>query len=205
MPPAQVEAAFGGAAQRTPQAPQFATSVMRLARDASQPLATAPSQSLKSALQVTRHAPIAHEADALGPARQIDPHAPQFESDELRFVSQPLAALPSQSPKPAAQTKVQVSPAPHAAEAALAGIVHGVEVTRKPSLEQVCRAEEPIGQVTMLGTHTHEAHIVPTQVELAGQVEVLRAVPSALQMRTVEGDTQVDELGTHARLVHRPL
>ncbi len=63
----------------------------------SQPLAGLPSQSPKPALQLaTVHAPAAQPATPLA-AAQPRPQAPQCDTVVRTSVSQPLAALPSQS------------------------------------------------------------------------------------------------------------
>ena len=67
----------------------------------SQPFAGLPSQSPKPALHAPRtQAPPLHDALALGNA-QAWPQIPQFAALVPRSVSQPFAALPSQSPCPA--------------------------------------------------------------------------------------------------------
>ena len=60
------------------------------------------------------HAPAAQPAVALASAHAA-PQRPQLDGVVLRLVSQPLAALPSQSPKPA----VQVTPHAPAAQVAV--------------------------------------------------------------------------------------
>jgi hypothetical protein len=66
----------------------------------SQPLDALPSQSPKPALQVKSHLPALHVVVALARAGQAFPHIPQCVVDVFTLVSQPLDALPSQSPKP---------------------------------------------------------------------------------------------------------
>jgi hypothetical protein len=105
------------AAQALPQAPQWALAPARLT---SQPLAASPSQSPKPAAQrSTRHAPPAQVAVALGRA-QPRPHMPQWAAVTRVSTSQPLAASPSQSPKPAAHAATPQTP-PTQAAIALAG------------------------------------------------------------------------------------
>jgi hypothetical protein len=58
----------------------------------------------------------------LAPAAHARPHIPQLVALVLRLVSQPLAALPSQSPKPALQLSPH-APAAHVA-VALAPAAH---------------------------------------------------------------------------------
>jgi hypothetical protein len=97
------------AAQAIPHPPQLALS---LRRSTSQPLAALPSQSRKPRAQVaTAQAPAAQVEVALGSA-QVRPQAPQLVTLVWVSSSQPLAGLPSQSAKPAAQrTTVQTPPA----------------------------------------------------------------------------------------------
>jgi hypothetical protein len=103
-------------AQARLHAPQW---VEELAVFTSQPLAALPSQSAKPAAHdATTHRPPAQALVALARAQRV-PQAPQLVALVLSEVSQPLAALPSQSPKPASQAKVHARLAQRAA--ALAG------------------------------------------------------------------------------------
>jgi hypothetical protein len=90
-----------GAVHTVPQAPQFIT--LLLVR-VSQPLAALPSQLAKPALHTSEQVPMAHPdwPLATAPVGHTVPQAPQWETLVPVLVSQPLAALPSQSPKPAA-------------------------------------------------------------------------------------------------------
>jgi len=101
-------------AQVPPQRPQWATLVER---STSQPLAAFPSQSPKPGLQVKPQVPLPQVALAWAGAAHARPHAPQCEVLVRVSTSQPLLALPSQSPKPAAQA---VSPHTPDSQAALA-------------------------------------------------------------------------------------
>ncbi len=89
--------------------PAVASSVWRLV---SQPLAGFMSQSAKPALQAPiAQAPIAQVAVALA-KRQVAPQAPQlFASSPRTLVSQPSAAVPLQSKKPALQPPTMHAPA----------------------------------------------------------------------------------------------
>ncbi|MEZ4405194.1 MAG: hypothetical protein R3A52_01705 [Polyangiales bacterium] len=87
---------------------------------ASQPLASTPSQLAKPAAQApSAQVPVAHDAVALA-REQTAPQPPQLLA-VLSAASQPLAALPSQSPKPAGHVgathapPVQTRPAAQAA------------------------------------------------------------------------------------------
>ncbi len=84
-----------------PQAPQWAGAV---ASSTSQPLAGSPSQSAKPASQVAPQRESSQVAVACGRAGQALRHAPQWAGLAARSTSQPLAAAPSQLPKPVAQT-----------------------------------------------------------------------------------------------------
>jgi hypothetical protein len=83
------------AAQTWPQVPQLLESERM---SLSHPLAESPSQSAKPLVQPTTAQDDAmHAGTALG-SEQAAPHALQFVTEVLSEVSQPLAALPSQSP-----------------------------------------------------------------------------------------------------------
>jgi hypothetical protein len=111
-------------AHSLPHAPQC---VSELVSDVSQPLVALPSQSPKPALHAPiRHVPPTHEVVALG-RLQARPQAPQCAAVVLRSVSQPLAALPSQLPRPIAQVVVPQTPIVHA----------GVPVIEEHALPQV--------------------------------------------------------------------
>jgi hypothetical protein len=92
--------------QTAPQAPQF-VSVPRLA---SQPFAASPSQLPKPLVHACRlQAPLKHVADAFANV-QACPQVPQFATLPFRFVSHPLAAFRSQSPKPDVHATPQAPP-----------------------------------------------------------------------------------------------
>jgi hypothetical protein len=78
---------------------------------ASQPFIAFMSQSAKPASQVTPQVPIAHVAVARAPAGQALPQRPQFAALVAVFASQPLAAIMSQSPKPALHIATVQAPA----------------------------------------------------------------------------------------------
>jgi hypothetical protein len=93
--------------QGLPHAPQWALLVLRLA---SQPLAALPSQLPKPAAHApTVHAPAAQPAVALG-SEQGRSHPPQWATVVRVLVSQPLLAIPSQSPSPAVQARAHTPP-----------------------------------------------------------------------------------------------
>jgi len=96
------------ALQTVPQAPQLLTLLVRLV---SQPLAAIPSQLPHPALQEAMpHVPPEQDAVPLG-AVQTWPQEPQLLTSVFRFLSQPLATLPSQLSQPALQEAMpQVEP-----------------------------------------------------------------------------------------------
>jgi hypothetical protein len=99
-----------GSEHARPHAPQFATEVVS---GTSQPLLTCRSQSAKPAVQLPMEQLLAaHTGAALGVA-QARPQPPQCEVLVARFDSQPLASLPSHSPKPGRQVLSQ-RPSTHA-------------------------------------------------------------------------------------------
>jgi hypothetical protein len=99
-PAAQVAVLFAGGTHALPHAPQWATLVAVLT---SQPLPARPSQLPKPALQLaTPQRPALHAGVALAGAQAI-PQPPQWATALVVLVSQPLAALASQLPKPALQ------------------------------------------------------------------------------------------------------
>ena len=113
-----------------PQAPQLFPSVFRFT---SQPLAALPSQSPKPLVhEATAQLPALHDAVAL--ARLHAPHLPQLFGSVFRFASQPLAALPSQSPKPVVHVATAQLPAVHEAVA----LVRLQTVAQPPQLRASC-------------------------------------------------------------------
>ncbi|MFO0602212.1 MAG: hypothetical protein U0324_03510 [Polyangiales bacterium] len=95
------------ARQARPQPPQWAAEVRV---SASQPLDGSMSQSAKPASQAYEQAPAAHEAAAWARVAQAMPQPPQWAVVVRVSVSQPLASLPSQLPKPAAQVPTRQTP-----------------------------------------------------------------------------------------------
>jgi len=93
--------------QAVPQLPQFATLAFVLT---SQPFVERPSQFANPALHVPSvHVPDGHDSLAFGKLH-VEPHDPQSVS-VLSDVSQPLAALPSQSPSPGLHVETPQAPA----------------------------------------------------------------------------------------------
>lgn len=90
--------------QALPQPPQCSTLPFKFA---SQPFCTAPSQLPKPALQPMVQLPAVQPGVPLVPLQAL-PQVPQWLTLELSTTSQPLAALPSQLPKPALHTMPQL-------------------------------------------------------------------------------------------------
>jgi hypothetical protein len=147
--------------------------------------------------------PAAQLAVAFAPAAQARPQAPQCARLAVVATSQPSAATPLQSPKPALHENPQ-APAPvQTGDIALAGVGQGATVAPRPSALQALRVVAE-AQVALPGTQTHEVHIDPAQVDEPGHGSVDCVNPSALHTRTVRPSAQVDEPGTHARSRHTP-
>jgi len=89
--------------QARPQAPQW---FWETRVSISQPSSGVVLQSAKPVLQAIEQRPAAQRGVAWGPATQGARQAPQFSVSVLRSDSQPLATLPSQSPRPPAQVVV---------------------------------------------------------------------------------------------------
>jgi hypothetical protein len=166
-PIAQVAAALAKE-QAVPHVPQ---SVAVVRRSVSQPLAGLPSQSAKPSLQrVIAQVPVWHAPVALGKV-QARPHIPQCIALAVVSVSQPLAALASQSPKPALQRSTEQRPATHAgvplatvhaAPQAPQAATLVVVSTQAPSQQVAGAAQGRVGEQP--ATHTE-----PTQRVLVGQ------------------------------------
>jgi hypothetical protein len=171
----------------TPQPPQLAASVRS---ERSHPLAGLASQSPKPALQVNPQEPARHvAAEALAGVGHALPHRPQWEVLVANAASQPLAAEPSQSPKPELQAnpqvpEAQVAPALLGAEQArphdpqLAGLV--ASVTSQPLPLERSQSARPAEQTKaqVLARHTAEAparlgHVTPQPPQLLGSTAVL--------------------------------
>jgi hypothetical protein len=101
-----VALAPAGTGQARPHIPQF----VRLVRvSTSQPSDALPLQSAKPGRHENPQTPVLHVAVALAGAVHARPHIPQFATAVPRFVSQPFAGLPSQSPEPMLQRNEQTA------------------------------------------------------------------------------------------------
>jgi hypothetical protein len=98
-------------AHALPQRPQC---IALESNGVSQPFITLPSQFPRPSVHIKPHAPIAHVGDALGCGEHELRQRPQLRTSAVTLVSQPFAAIPSQSPNPAAHVSVHDA-ATHAA------------------------------------------------------------------------------------------
>jgi hypothetical protein len=140
-----------------PQRPQLSTVVRR---STSHPSAAFMLQSAKPSLHRKPHIPLAHVAVALGGAGHGLPQRPQLLALALVSVSQPLAALLSQSPKLPEQRPTAHRPIEH--DGSALGTMHAIPqppqlaeldcVSMHASVQHVCpighgcAAEQPITQ-----------------------------------------------------------
>jgi hypothetical protein len=148
------------ATHTTPQAPQFASFD---ASSASQPVPGRPSQSLKPTLHMAIvHDPAVHALVALA-AVHARPHIPQLVT-VLVAASQPLAALPSQLPKPMLQLAIAHEPVAHVgvALATVQGAPHAPQFvtelsrTSHPFASLESQSAKPMLQVAI--EHVAAAH-----------------------------------------------
>ncbi len=143
-------------------------------------------------------------------APSLLPHIPQLFTSVLRFVSQPLAAMPSQSPKPALQANPTQAPATQAGEA-----FAKVPLQARPHAPQwvllVCRLTQAPPQSVWPVGHTQ----VPVEQEPPVQVRpqapqfnaVVVLVSQPLAMLPSQSAKPVLQAIPHRPLVHpgRPL
>jgi hypothetical protein len=186
VPTAQAPVAQVGVAlatvQARPQAPQLVTVRVLV----SQPLSTSRSQSAKPEAQLSAQFPVLQVGVALA-VLQASRQAPQCCAEVLRLVSQPLAALPSQSPKPALQLA-----RPHTAPTQLATPLAGVgqarlqapqwrtsaRVSTQALLHSTVGAVHEVMQVPLL--HTCPApQARPQAPQFAGSLAMGRSQPLA--------------------------
>lgn len=135
---------------------------------------------------------------------QTLPHRPQLALEVESGTSQPLAATPSQSPKPALHVNVHTLAEPHRAIEAFVGAVQGSVRVVSPSSLHTDRDDPPAGQVVVPGVHVQLMQVVPLHVDIAGQAMVVALVPVALQTRTVRASMQVELPGAQARSTQLP-
>jgi hypothetical protein len=152
--------------------------------EVSQPFAAFMSQLPKPALhEATEHAPATHAGVPFGIAQRL-PHAPQFNTLLLKSVSQPLAALMSQLPKPAVHIPTAHAPITHVAVAL--GTAHARP--HAPQLATVSSAlSQPfaafMSQLPKPAAQPKNAHVPPLHAVTAfGRAQL---VPHAPQLATV--------------------
>ena len=170
------------APHRNPQMPQFAVWLWRFA---SQPLTASRSQSAKFGLHSPMHRPPEQKTRVLATIEQVFPHPPQLDALVFRLVSQPLAAEPSQSPKPGLHAWM-----PHAPEAHRA--VALVEVQRAPHAPQWLGSDRvsthtPPHRVSPLGHRQTPAWHVWPPVQAAPQAPQFAASVRGLTQRSSAG------------------
>ena len=137
------------AAQGFPQRPQWAVATRR---SASQPLVALPSQSAKPVAQrAMSQRPAAQAPVALAGAQRA-PHVPQCARSLARVTSQPLVALPSQSPSPEAQVVAQ-RPWTHAA------IAPGPAAQTVPHAPQFARSATVSRSQPLLGSPSQSRNV----------------------------------------------
>jgi hypothetical protein len=169
------------AAQAFPQRPQFAAAVLRLA---SQPFEATPSQLAKPAAHApTAHAPPTHVDVALA-SEHAAPHAPQWATEVVVFVSQPLVITPSQLPKPALHAMPQ-APDPHDATplVALHAAMHAPQFADDALVFVSQPFEAAPSQLPKPAVHVPTAQAPPTHVDVALASE--HAAPHAPQLDAV--------------------
>jgi hypothetical protein len=196
-------------AHAEPHALQLAALVFRLD---SQPFAATASQLPKPALQAPRtQAPAVQLAPAFANV-QVVPHAPQLVTVAFRFVSQPFAPLPSQSPQPALQLGThapvvqavvpcafaQAFPQDPQLATVLFRFVSQPSDARplqlpKPTL-QAPSVHTPAGHVSAAFARSHTAPQPPQSVSVAVLFsQPLAAMPSQLAKPALQTGTQLPD------------
>jgi len=179
VPLAQVDVAFARAAHAAPHAPQcpVLTDV-----SISQPLTAAPSQSRNVPVHVNPHVPAAHVDVALARVGHAVPHAPQCAAVLVVFVSQPVVALPSQSPQPTEHVNPHV-PAVHPIVALLRA---GHTLPHAPQFDVLARRSlsHPSAALALQSENPAlhvNPHVPAAQMELAF-ARAGHALPHAVQL-----------------------
>jgi hypothetical protein len=200
IPPVQPWEATLVSAQALPQAPQWAGSMAVLAQN-DPPV---PVHAVSGAEQVAPHRP----AEQTCPAAQVVPQAPQLVLSVRVLTSQPLAGLPSQSSKPAAQAITAHAPAVQVAVAL-------ARLHARPQPPQFCRlvrtsVSQPLAamasQSPKSGLHRTTLHVPPEQPleatlarlhaalqapQLAGSMAVLAQYEPLVPVQVTRGEAQV--------------
>jgi hypothetical protein len=163
--------------QAWPQEPQLPMEVVVFV---SHPLPAMPSQSAYGEVQLPMaHAPFEHAAVAFGRLQTVL-QPPQWLASVCRFVSQPFAGLPSQSPKPGLHTIAQEPPVQVGVPfVALQALPHAPQL---PALVERFVSQPFAGllsQSPKVPVHDEMAHALALQIEVAfGR---LHAAPHAPQ------------------------
>jgi len=160
-------------AQRVEQLPQCVASEPR---STSHPFEASPSQSAKPALQVNAHAPAAQDTAAWALGAHAIPQPPQCSTVARVSTSQPLAAMPSQSPRPGSQLPIPHAPAAQA-PVALAGAQAVPQAPQWAALTRVS-THPPLQQVSpeaqCASVRQPVTQVLPMQCVDAGQCESVR-------------------------------
>jgi len=169
---AHVAVALGAPGHTRPHIPQFVMLVLVSTHT--------PPQTIDGLTQVGVHTPPVQT----DPAAHARPHAVQFAALVFRFTSQPLAAMPSQSPYPVLQLAIAHAPAAQPAVAWLNAHArpHALQLATLVRVSTSQPLPAMASQLPKPDAHANE-HALPAQVgeALAG---VGHTVPHAPQLRT---------------------
>jgi hypothetical protein len=167
-------AELGPAGQTLPHAPQFRT-LDEIA--VSQPFNGSPSQLPKPPLHASEHVPPTHRAVPFAPPGHATPQRPQCAGFIVSAVSQPLASIVSQLPKP----RLHVEPQALAVQVGLALGRAGQVIPQPPQLagsvagvtqlapQSICVAPHVDTHMPTIGSHTvPAAHGRPQAPQFAG-------------------------------------
>jgi hypothetical protein len=201
-----------GTAQARPQAPQCCVDDVVLA---SQPLVALPSQSAKPAVQVSAQRPPVQAGTALSAPMHTVPQAPQWETLVAVAVSQPLAALPSQSPKPAAHMATVHWPIVQAAvalarsqrvEHAPQRLLSLLRLASQPLLGSLSQSAKPAAQVYVHAPAAHDAVALGRSAQAMPQPPQWAVLVWVLASQPLPGVLSQSANGAvHAPTAHTPL
>ncbi len=202
-----------------PHAPQFAGSDARLA---SQPVDAIRSQSVNPAAQEMPQTPDVHVAVAFGPDGHEVPQAPQLRRSVWVFVSQPFAAIASQSENPESHwtpqrpvTHVRVEfgragqTVPHAEQLSTwaATSTHDIPQRTSPAAQPVLQTNVPPAAVQSDAAPLQAAPQRPQSEALANEVShpsVARALQSPKPAAHVSPQTPIVQTGDAFGAVKHP-
>jgi hypothetical protein len=174
-----------------------------------------PSQSAKPAVQVMAQRPAAQAGTALSAPMHTVPQAPQWETLVPVLVSQPLAALPSQSPKPAAHIATAHWPIVQAAVALARS--HRVEhepqrllsvlrLASQPLLGSLSQSAKPAAQVYVHAPALHPAVALGRAAQAMPQPPQWATVVCVLTSQPLPGVLSQSAKGAvHMPTAHTPL